>query len=60
MKVEYLIAYDDKHWGTVVEEVPLRTKNREKLVDWAERNLATQDVYRKCVLFALYSIPGDE
>lgn len=60
MKVEYLLAYDDNRWETMVVDVPFQTLNRETLVDWAEKNLAGQAQYRKVVLFTLYSILEQE
>lgn len=57
MKIEYLIAKDDRTWDTIIEEVPESVgTDREALVKWAEDNLAGQAQYRKGVLFALYCI----
>jgi len=55
MQTEYLLAYDDGTWKTEFIDVPIVTQDREKLVAWAEQNLAPLEKYRKVVLFALYS-----
>jgi hypothetical protein len=57
MKIEYLIAKDDRTWDTTIEEVPESVgTDQEALVKWAEDNLAGQAQFRKVVLFALYCI----
>lgn len=57
MKIEYLIAKDDRTWDTAIEEVPESVgTDREALLKWAEDNLAGQAQYRNVVLFALYCI----
>jgi hypothetical protein len=57
MKIEYLIAKDDRTWDTIIEEVPESVgTDREALVKWAEDNLAGQSQYRNVVLFAVYCV----
>ncbi len=60
MKIEYLVAYDDNRWDTITVDVPLETEDREKLVAWAEENLARQTQYRNTVQFGLYHIVEDD
>ena len=58
-RVEFLAAYEDNTWGTVIWNVPVDTKEREQLVAWAERNLSPLTRYREVVMWGLYSIHDD-
>ncbi len=63
MKVEFLVAQDDGTWTTVIEEVPPDIAfdgDRNKLMSWAERNLAGQAQYRRAVLFAVYNTDPEQ
>jgi hypothetical protein len=57
MRIEFLIAKDDRTWDTIIEEVPESVgTDQEALIKWADDNLAGQAQYRKAVLFVLYCI----
>jgi hypothetical protein len=53
MKVEYLVAFEDRTWDTFVEDVPLEAKNH--LDDWADKNLAPR-IEREVAMIAVYCI----
>ncbi len=55
--VEFLVAYADNTWGTIIVDVPESVGiEREALVAWAERTLMRQAWCRDVVLIALYHI----
>lgn len=59
MKVEFLLAYEDHTWDTVIIDIPNTEINDEKdetLIAWANKNLLTQAQYREVVLISIYSI----
>ena len=37
-KVEFLVAYDNQRWDTVIEDVPEEVPE-QRLMDWANENL---------------------
>lgn len=54
MRVEYLVAFTDGTWTTVMESVPLDTEDREVLTCWAEENLTGREWAKDVALFAVY------
>ena len=60
MKVEFAVLYDDKTWDTTVAEVPDGVLSSDALVNWATDSLGSQLVYRKAVMFTVYSLPAKE
>jgi len=62
MRVEYILAFDDHTWETVVVAVPdfltsVTNPNHDVLVDWANDNLLTQARFRKAQFCAVFNAP---
>ena len=64
MKVEYLLAWEDKTWTTEVHEVPgaypWKRMLEARLLLWAQDNLLEKPAYRQAVAVALYCYPFPE
>lgn len=63
MKVEFLLAYEDHTWDTlVVDVVPAKGKRVPRsiggMIQWAQEHLAGQAQYRRVVLFGVYGMPA--
>ncbi len=59
--VEFLVAYSDHTWDTVVENVPASIGvEREALTQWAEANLMRQARFGEAAMVAVYHIGRDE
>ena len=57
--VEWLVAWDDGSWSTVMVDVPARLLEEEnywELAVWPHRNMLPFARYRKAVLIALYNL----
>ena len=62
MRVEFLRAWEDNTWDTEMITVPdtFLCCDTQRLVEWANTNLATQAQYRKVVMFAVCTIHNGE
>jgi hypothetical protein len=60
MRVEFLIAWADGTWTTTIETVLGDSQETDKLIDWAQKNLAPLAKYHKAILFAVYGVPAQE
>lgn len=60
MQVEFLVAWDDGMWTTVIVKVPFKSAPNETILEWANKELVKQPAYRKSVLFAVYQVPAEE
>lgn len=59
--VEFLVAYEDQTWDTVVVNVPIDVgTDREALTTWAESNITREAHLRDAVMVAVYHVPDVE
>lgn len=58
-RIEFLVAWDDNSWETMIEEVPDEVFEGTE-ANWANTTLASQSRYRRAVLFAVYNEDPDE
>ena len=67
VKIEFLVAYADKTWDTVVHEVPRYVFNHgivdghdHGLAQWVNDNLMRREAYRQAVQISVYHICDEE
>jgi len=57
-RVEFLLAYNDHTWDTVVVNVPEAVDpTADDLIPWAISTLGQQAQYKNVAVFAVYGLP---